>query len=92
MTTSVIPGKKSAPLQKSGPVYARADEAGGGSGPQVGVVTSSTLGPMLGSVPIAFARIKTSHAEPGTTVLVSAEGEHVEAAVGGLCFHPGETS
>jgi folate-binding protein YgfZ len=73
------------------PVYGRDEGDGSGSGPQVGVVTSSTLGPMLGSVPIAFAMLKTSHAEPGTTVLVSAEGEHAEAIVGTLCFHPGAT-
>jgi folate-binding protein YgfZ len=68
------------------PVYAPADGQSGGSGPQVGVVTSSTLAPMLGSVPIAFAMIKTGHAEPGTTVIVSAEGEHTAATVGELCF------
>jgi glycine cleavage system aminomethyltransferase T len=56
------------------------------------MVTSSTLSPMLGSVPIAFAMLKASHAEPGATVIVSAEGEHVEATVGPLCFHPGVTS
>ncbi|MHC4419288.1 MAG: CAF17-like 4Fe-4S cluster assembly/insertion protein YgfZ [Planctomycetota bacterium] len=71
------------------PVYGRDEADGSGSGPQVGVVTSSTLSPMLGSVPIAFAMLKTSYAEPGTTVLVSAEGEHTEAVVAPLCFHPG---
>ena len=40
------------------------------------------------SVPIAFAMLKTSHAEPGTAVLVSAEGEHTEATVVPLRFHP----
>jgi folate-binding protein YgfZ len=74
------------------PVYAPAEADARGSGPQVGMVTSSTLGPMLGSVPIAFAMVKASHAEPGATVIVSAEGEHVEATVGPLCFHPGVTS
>jgi folate-binding protein YgfZ len=69
------------------PVYARADDDATGSGPSVGAVTSSTLSPMLGSVPIAFAMIKSGHAEPGTTVIVSAEGEHAEATVVGLCFH-----
>jgi folate-binding protein YgfZ len=74
------------------PVYAPAEDDASGSGPQVGTVTSSTLGPMLGSAPIAFGMIQASHAEPETTVVVSAEGEHVEAAVGSLRFHPGATS
>jgi folate-binding protein YgfZ len=74
------------------PVYAPAESDASGSGPEVGMVTSSTLSPMLGSVPIAFAMLKASHAEPGATVIVSAEGEHVEATVGPLCFHPGVTS
>jgi folate-binding protein YgfZ len=74
------------------PVYAPAAADARGSGPEVGIVTSSTLGPMLGSVPIAFAMLKASHVEPGATVIVSAEGEHVEATVGALCFHPGVTS
>ena len=74
------------------PVYAPAECDAPGSGPEVGMVTSSTLSPMLGSVPIAFAMLKASHVEPGSTVIVSAEGEHVEATVGSLCFHPGVTS
>jgi folate-binding protein YgfZ len=68
------------------PVYAPAGGKGAGAGPQVGIVTSSTLAPMLGSTPVAFAMLKTSHAEPGTTVLVSAEGEHAPATVGALGF------
>lgn len=63
---------------------------GAACGPQVGVVTSSTISPMLGASPIAFAMIKSAAAEPGTTVMVSAEGHTVEAAVGGLCFYRGE--
>lgn len=56
-------------------------------GDQVGVVTSSSLSPMLGAAPIAFAMLKTACAEPGSTVLVHAEGEPVEATVRGLCFY-----
>ncbi|MHC4448036.1 MAG: CAF17-like 4Fe-4S cluster assembly/insertion protein YgfZ [Planctomycetota bacterium] len=56
-------------------------------GDQVGVVTSSSLSPMLGAAPIAFAMLKTACAEPGSTVLVNAEGEQVEAAVRGLRFY-----
>jgi folate-binding protein YgfZ len=52
----------------------------------VGVVTSSTLSPMLGASPIAFAMLRSSHAEPGTTVLVNAEGQPARATVGPLRF------
>ncbi|MHC4414102.1 MAG: CAF17-like 4Fe-4S cluster assembly/insertion protein YgfZ [Planctomycetota bacterium] len=55
-------------------------------GPQIGLVTSSTLSPMLGAAPIAFAQVRTEHAEPGTTVLVDAEGHQTEATVGKLRF------
>ncbi|MHC5114461.1 MAG: CAF17-like 4Fe-4S cluster assembly/insertion protein YgfZ [Planctomycetota bacterium] len=50
----------------------------------IGVVTSSTLSPMLGAQPVAFAMMRRQHAEPGTTVRVNAEGEQVEATVGPL--------
>jgi folate-binding protein YgfZ len=40
----------------------------------VGAVTSSTISPMLGGVPIAFAMVKFKHAMPGTKLLVEAEG------------------
>lgn len=66
------------------PVLAR---EGDSLGPPVGVVTSSTVSPMLGAAPIAFAMIRTAQAEPGTTVLVGAEGATVEAAVGALRFY-----
>jgi folate-binding protein YgfZ len=69
-------------------VFALGDAQQPKAGPQIGVVTSSTPSPMLGSVPIAFAMLRSSHAEPGTTVLVIAEGELAEAAVGGLRFLP----
>ncbi len=70
-----------------GQVFARpTDESSGGMGPQVGAVTSSTLAPMLGSVPIAFAMVKTAHAEEGNTLIVNAEGEQVEADVAPLTF------
>ncbi|MCP3903503.1 MAG: aminomethyl transferase family protein [Planctomycetes bacterium] len=56
----------------------------------VGVVTSSTLSPMLGAQPIAFAMMHRAHAAPGTTVRVNAEGEQIEATVGALRSWPGE--
>lgn len=63
------------------------DESGE-MGDQIGVVTSSTLSPMLGANPIAFAMLKSSHSEPGTRVLVNAEGEQPQATVQGLGFLP----
>lgn len=47
----------------------------------VGVITSSTLAPMLGSVPIAFAMVKWAHTQPGTELLVEAEGQTISARV-----------
>jgi folate-binding protein YgfZ len=69
------------------PVYAG---AGGAAGEQVGVVTSSTISPMLGASPVAFAMVRAAAAEPGAAVMVGAEGSVVEAAVAGLAFHAGE--
>jgi len=57
-------------------------------GEEIGVVTSSTLSPMLGAASIAFATIKTAHAVEGATVLVNAEGEQATAAVSPLRFWP----
>lgn len=57
-------------------------------GPQVGVVTSSTLSPMLGAAPVAFAMVRSSHAATGTRVLVHAEGAPFIATVQPLRFWP----
>lgn len=59
-------------------------------GPQVGVVTSSTLSPMLGATPIAFAMVRSSHAAPGTRLVVHAEGAAYAAVVQSLRFWPME--
>lgn len=64
---------------EGGPVHAQ--EEGGAVGPPVGVVTSSTLSPMLGRMPIALATVQRDHAAIGASVLVSSEGEMVEAVV-----------
>jgi len=47
----------------------------------VGTVTSSTLSPMLGAASVAFAMVKTAHSEPGTVLLVPAEGGRATATV-----------
>ncbi len=54
--------------------------------PAIGVITSSTLSPMLGAAPIAFGRIKTDCATEGARVLVAAEGEQAQATISGLRF------
>ncbi len=54
----------------------------------IGAVTSSTLSPMLGRSPVAFAMLRSASAARGTSVLVSAEGELAEAMVGPLRFYP----
>jgi folate-binding protein YgfZ len=64
-------------------VFAGDDE---GLGTPIGVVTSSTPSPMLGAKPIAFAMVKSAHADPGTSVRVMAEGEAAPATVGPLRF------
>jgi folate-binding protein YgfZ len=43
----------------------------------IGAVTSSALSPMLGDTPICFAQIKSSFAEAGKRVLLSAQGKRM---------------
>ena len=74
-----------------GQVFERSGEGAERSmGALVGTITSSTLSPMLGAAPVAFAMLRTAHAEEGATVLVSAEGEQAEATVTGLRFWTAE--
>ncbi len=47
----------------------------------VGVVTSSTISPMLGAIPICFAMIKAGHDAPSTQLSISAEGGMVRGTV-----------
>jgi folate-binding protein YgfZ len=58
-------------------------------GPIVGTVTSSTLSPMLGATPIAFAMMKTAQAATGNVLVVTGDGRESEAVVGPLRFHEG---
>jgi len=59
-------------------------------GKAVGAVTSSTLSPMLGAVPIAFAMVR--HAAIEHPVRVAAEGELTDAAIVPLKFHEVQAS
>lgn len=56
-------------------------DAEGGMADQVGVVTSSTVSPMRGAAPIAFATVRASHMDPGSRVMISAEGGIVPGVV-----------
>ena len=56
--------------------------------PVVGAVTSSTLSPMLGAVPVGFAMMKWSFHEVGQRLYIPAEGGRVPATVHPLPFHP----
>lgn len=62
--------------------------ADGSMGEQIGVVTSSTLSPMLGAAPIAFAMLKSAKAAKGATVLVNAEGAQGQATIQDRRFWP----
>jgi tRNA-modifying protein YgfZ len=50
-------------------------------GDPIGAVTSSTLSPMLGAAPICFAMVKYAHREPGTELLVAADGVRIKGKV-----------
>ena len=64
-------------------------EDGAVLGEQIGVLTSSTIAPMLGAAVVAFATIKTANAEDGTTLRVMAEGEPVGATTSSIRFLDG---
>jgi folate-binding protein YgfZ len=55
-------------------------------GSPIGAVTSSTLSPMLGGTPVAFAMVRTADAAEGSGVVVNAEGKQVRARVSSLRF------
>ena len=44
--------------------------------------------PLRGAMPIALATVRSSHMNPGTAVLVNAEGETVPATVTEFDFEP----
>lgn len=55
--------------------------ASAADGDPVGAVTSSTLSPMLGAVPVCFAMVKPGFREPGTELLVAADGGRIKGVV-----------
>ncbi len=48
---------------------------------RVGALTSATLAPMRGSAPICFAQVRTDHTEPGTQLVIAAEGYPLNVSV-----------
>lgn len=53
----------------------------------IGAVTSATLSPSLGNVPVCFAQVKWGSHEPGTELTIQAEGLELDAVVNdGLRF------
>jgi len=76
-------------------VYERMEMPDGTSalGPQVGVITSSTVAPMLGARPVAFGMVRFNYSSEGTRLLLTAEGEEIEATVRDrLGYLPGASS
>ncbi len=67
-----------APLPGMGDrVFSPADPEGN----PVGVVTSSTIAPMLGAAAVAFAMLRDAETAPGTQLLTQAEGRKAPATV-----------
>ncbi|MCC5823287.1 MAG: hypothetical protein LAT64_08280 [Phycisphaerales bacterium] len=67
-----------APLPAMGDrVFSLADPEGN----PVGVVTSSTIAPMLGAAAVCFAMLRDAETAPGTDLLVQAEGVKAPATV-----------
>ncbi|MEO1585290.1 MAG: glycine cleavage T C-terminal barrel domain-containing protein [Planctomycetota bacterium] len=59
-------------------VFVRGDAA-----KPVGAVTSATLSPSLGNVPVCFAQVRWGHHEPATELTIQAEGLELDATVHG---------
>lgn len=71
-------GQTEAPLPNTGNHLFPADDP---DASPVGIITSSTISPMLGAAPIAFAMLNDAHTAPGTRLIVHAEGTRSPATV-----------
>jgi folate-binding protein YgfZ len=77
-----VPDPSAPPERRPQPVTgAQVWRADAPEGDAVGVVTSSTLSPMLGSVPVCFAAVKPDHIAPGTAVRIAADGAMISGTV-----------
>jgi len=52
-----------------------------GNPESIGQVTSSTLSPMLGSAPVAFAQVRYAHVQPGTVLSATIEGDEIKGVI-----------
>ena len=69
-----------------GQVFAGEASDGGEMGEQIGLITSSTIAPMLGAAPVAFGMLRSAHAGEGSPVRVVADGAPAPATVSPLRF------
>lgn len=67
-------------------VYPKPKEGEANFDDPIGVITSSTLSPMLSAQPIALAMVKTKDINDGDTLMVMADGAITEATVGPMRF------
>jgi glycine cleavage system aminomethyltransferase T len=67
-------------------IYPKPAEGEGNFDEPIGVITSSTLSPMLSAQAIAFAMLRTKDIKEGDAVMVMAEGLVTEATVGPVQF------
>jgi tRNA-modifying protein YgfZ len=74
-------GKIDVPQPVTGAQVFAAPSDGSAASDPIGVVTSSTVAPMLGSRPVCFAQVKYDHTRPGTALLVNAEGVQLRGIV-----------
>jgi len=71
----------SLPLHPLAGAHVFAARQGDEAPPAIGIVTSSTLSPMLGAKPVCFAQVKWEYVAAGTKVAVEAEGSIIDATV-----------
>ena len=53
----------------------------GSIGDEVGVVTSSTMSPMLGAACVGFATVRYAHSSAGTELIIAADGRPERATI-----------
>ena len=64
---------------ESAQIFAVGNE--GSIGDEVGVVTSSTMSPMLGAACVGFATVRYAHSSAGTELIIAADGRPERATV-----------
>ena len=64
---------------ESAQIFAVGNE--GSIGDEIGVVTSSTMSPMLGAACVGFATVRYAHSSAGTELIIAADGRPERATV-----------